>query len=75
MATQATLRHVDPRLPRGPLYRAYVRLASSRPATWLATKPVWALTWKLDRCSSWREEIGLRVRPLVEELDLTRSGG
>jgi deazaflavin-dependent oxidoreductase (nitroreductase family) len=44
-----TLRYVDPEARRGLIYRAYVRLASSRFATWLATKAIWsAIVWKID---------------------------
>jgi deazaflavin-dependent oxidoreductase (nitroreductase family) len=43
------LRHVDPRTPRGPIYRAYVGVASSRFARWLATTAIWsAIVWKID---------------------------
>jgi deazaflavin-dependent oxidoreductase (nitroreductase family) len=49
MSTHRTLRYVDPRAPRGAIYRAYVRLASSRFATWLATQAIWsAIVWKID---------------------------
>jgi deazaflavin-dependent oxidoreductase (nitroreductase family) len=49
MSANRTLRYVDPRAPRGAIYRAYVRLASSRFATWLATKAIWsAIVWKID---------------------------
>ena len=51
MSPTATLRHVDPSAPRGPIYRAYVRLASGRFATWLSTKWIWSATvWKIDPC-------------------------
>ncbi|HMH47941.1 MAG TPA: nitroreductase/quinone reductase family protein [Solirubrobacteraceae bacterium] len=49
MSTNRTLRYVDPRAPRGPIYRAYVRLAGSRFTRWLATKAIWsAIVWKID---------------------------
>jgi deazaflavin-dependent oxidoreductase (nitroreductase family) len=49
VAMSETLRFVDPTAPRGPIYRVYVRLASSRFATWLATKWIWsAIVWKID---------------------------
>jgi deazaflavin-dependent oxidoreductase (nitroreductase family) len=49
MSTHRTLPYIDPRAPRGPVYRAYVRLASSRFATWLSTKAIWsAVVWKVD---------------------------
>lgn len=44
-----SLRYVDPTAPRGAIYRAYVRLASSRFLTWLATKWIWgAIVWRID---------------------------
>jgi deazaflavin-dependent oxidoreductase (nitroreductase family) len=44
-----SLRYVDPTTRRGPIYRAYVRIASSRLATWLATTRIWgAIVWKID---------------------------
>src|SRR6185312_7748190 len=44
------LRRVDPSAPRGPLYRAFAAVASSRPATWLSRQPVWgAVVWRVDR--------------------------
>jgi deazaflavin-dependent oxidoreductase (nitroreductase family) len=49
MPANRTLRYVDPHAARGPIYRAYVRLASSRFATWLATTAIWsAIVWKID---------------------------
>ncbi len=44
-----TLRHVDPEVERGPLYRAWAGLASSRLVTWLSTTPIWSATvWRID---------------------------
>jgi deazaflavin-dependent oxidoreductase (nitroreductase family) len=49
MSTPQSLRYVDPRTPRGPIYRVYVGLASSRFATWLSKKAIWsAIVWKID---------------------------
>lgn len=49
MPTQRPLRHVDPTVPRGPLYRLNAHLASSRFATWLARTSIWsAVVWRLD---------------------------
>lgn len=49
MSSRPTLRYVDPEAHRGFVYRTYVRLASSRFATWLATKAIWsAIVWKID---------------------------
>jgi len=49
MATTESLRYIDPRARRGPIYRVYVDLASSRFATWLSKKAIWsAIVWKID---------------------------
>lgn len=49
MSSNHTLRYVDPHAPRGLVYRGYVRLASSRFATWLSKKAIWsAIVWKID---------------------------
>jgi deazaflavin-dependent oxidoreductase (nitroreductase family) len=49
MPSHRTLRYVDPSAPRGRLYRGFVGLASSRFATWLATKAIWsAIVWRVD---------------------------
>jgi len=49
MSDRRTLRYVDPRAQRSPIYRVYVGLASSRFATWLSKKAVWsAIVWKVD---------------------------
>ncbi len=49
MSRSRTLRYVNPRAPRGPVYRAYVGLASSRFATWLSKQAIWsAIVWKID---------------------------
>jgi deazaflavin-dependent oxidoreductase (nitroreductase family) len=49
MAPRPALRHVDPRASRGPVYRLYVALASSRFATWLSKRWIWsAVVWKID---------------------------
>jgi deazaflavin-dependent oxidoreductase (nitroreductase family) len=49
MSSKHSLRYVDPHIRRGPLYRAYVRLASCRLAIWLSKKAIWsAIVWKID---------------------------
>lgn len=43
------LPHVDPHRRRGPVYRAYVRMASSRFATWLSKQAIWStVVWRID---------------------------
>ncbi|MGH2831383.1 MAG: nitroreductase/quinone reductase family protein [Solirubrobacteraceae bacterium] len=49
MSASHTLRYVDPHAPRGPIYRAFVRLAGTRFQRWLSTKWIWsAVVWKID---------------------------
>ncbi|MGN6371608.1 MAG: nitroreductase/quinone reductase family protein [Solirubrobacteraceae bacterium] len=49
MSTHHALRYVDPHARRGVLYRGYVRLASSRFATWLSKQTIWsAIVWNVD---------------------------
>jgi deazaflavin-dependent oxidoreductase (nitroreductase family) len=49
MPAHRALRYVDPHVRRGPVYQAYVRLASSRLATWLSKKAIWsAIVWRID---------------------------
>lgn len=45
----STLRYVDPQARRGPVYRAYVRLAGGRFARWLSRRAIWSVVvWKID---------------------------
>jgi deazaflavin-dependent oxidoreductase (nitroreductase family) len=49
MSSSHTLRYVDPHASRGPIYRVYAGLASSRLATWLSKKAIWsAIVWRID---------------------------
>ncbi|MGO9247233.1 MAG: nitroreductase/quinone reductase family protein [Solirubrobacteraceae bacterium] len=49
MSTSQALRYVDPCAQRGPIYRVYVALASSRFATWLSKRAIWsAIVWRID---------------------------
>jgi deazaflavin-dependent oxidoreductase (nitroreductase family) len=43
------LRYVDPRLERGPIYRAFVWLLSRRALTWLSRTRLWgSVMWNID---------------------------
>ena len=45
----AQLRYVDPHAPRSPIYRAFVRIASTRFMTRLSRTVVWSsVMWKID---------------------------
>jgi hypothetical protein len=79
MPTQQPLRHVDPHAPRGPLYRAFARLASSRFATWLSKKSIWsAIVWKIDphllRLTKGRLGTGLLLPTALLETSGARTG-
>jgi deazaflavin-dependent oxidoreductase (nitroreductase family) len=43
------LRYVDPHAARSPVYRAFVRMLSTRAMTWLSRSVVWSsVMWKID---------------------------
>src|SRR5438309_10070524 len=45
----AQLRYVDPHAPRSPIYRAFVRILSTRPMTWLSRSALWSsVMWRID---------------------------
>jgi deazaflavin-dependent oxidoreductase (nitroreductase family) len=45
----ARLRYVDPHAPRGHIYRAFVRILSTRPMTWLSRTVAWSsVMWRID---------------------------
>jgi deazaflavin-dependent oxidoreductase (nitroreductase family) len=74
-----SLRRVDPEAPRGPLYRAWARLASSRFITWLSTKPIWSATvWRIDpwllRLTRGRLGTGLLLPTALLETRGARTG-
>jgi deazaflavin-dependent oxidoreductase (nitroreductase family) len=73
------LRHVDPEAERGPVYRAWTRLASSRFITWLSTKPIWSATvWRIDpwllRLTRGRLGTGLLLPTALLETRGARTG-
>jgi deazaflavin-dependent oxidoreductase (nitroreductase family) len=75
----AAIRYVDPEAPRGFLYRSFVALASSRFATWLATKSIWsAIVWRIDphlmRWSRGRLGTGLLLPTALLRTRGARSG-
>ncbi|HEV3093817.1 MAG TPA: nitroreductase/quinone reductase family protein [Solirubrobacteraceae bacterium] len=79
MFTQQPIRYVDPYAPRGPLYRAFARLASSRFATWLSKKGIWsAIVWKIDphllRLTKGRLGTGLLLPTALLETRGARTG-
>jgi deazaflavin-dependent oxidoreductase (nitroreductase family) len=73
------LRRVDPAAERGPVYRAWARLASSRFVTWLSTTRLWSATvWRIDpwllRVTRGRIGTGLLLPTALLETRGARSG-
>jgi deazaflavin-dependent oxidoreductase (nitroreductase family) len=79
MSSSRPLRHIDPLAPRGPLYRVFVGLASSRLATWLSRQPVWsAVVWRVDpillRLTGGRLGTGLLLPTALLQTSGARTG-
>lgn len=79
MPTSHKLPYVDPYRQRGPVYRAYVHLASSRFATWLSKQTIWsAVVWKIDpvlmRLTRGRLGTGLMLPTALLETRGARTG-
>ncbi len=74
MPARDPLPHVDPRAPRGPLYRAYVRFLGSRLAAWLSRNVVWKLDPQLMRVTRGRLGMGLLLPTALLETSGARSG-
>ncbi len=65
------LPHVDPRAPRGPLYRAWTRFLGTRVAAWLSRH----LVWKLDPLlTGGRAGLGLMLPTAMLETRGARTG-
>lgn len=56
-----TLRHVDPRVSRGPVYRAYANLMGTRVALWVSKAVGWKLDPHLLRLTRGRLGLGLVI--------------
>jgi deazaflavin-dependent oxidoreductase (nitroreductase family) len=69
-----TLRHVDPRSPRGPLYRAWAALVSSRVGLWLSRQIGWKVDPHLLRLTGGRIGTGLIIPTALLETCGARSG-
>jgi deazaflavin-dependent oxidoreductase (nitroreductase family) len=74
MSSPRPLRYVDPRRPRGPLYRAYVRLVGTRFAAWLSRRIAWKLDPYLLRATGGRLGTGLVLPTALLETRGARSG-
>jgi deazaflavin-dependent oxidoreductase (nitroreductase family) len=68
------LRHVDPTAHRGPLYRAYARLTSTRVMGWVSRRLGWRLDPYLLRMTRGRLGFGLILPTALLETRGARSG-
>lgn len=71
---QRILPYVDPRAPRGPLYRAYVSFIGTRLAAWLSPKVVWKVDPHLMRLTGGRVGLGLMLPTALLETRGARTG-
>jgi len=74
MPARTPLPYVDPRAPRGPLYRAYVRFLGTRLAAWLSMHVVWKVDPPLMRLTGGRLGMGLSLPTALLETRGARSG-
>lgn len=74
MTSRDALPYVDPRAPRGPLYRAYVRFLGTRLAAWLSRHVVWRVDPHLLRLTGGRVGMGLIVPTALLQTRGARSG-
>jgi deazaflavin-dependent oxidoreductase (nitroreductase family) len=68
------LRYIDPQAPRGLVYRAFARLAGTRPMGWLSRMIAWRLDPHLMRLSRGRVGMGLLLPTALLETRGARSG-
>ncbi len=74
LAPSSTLRRVDPERRRGPLYRGYARLTTTRPIFWVARNVGWKVDPPLLRLTRGRVGTGLFLPTAVLETRGTRTG-
>jgi deazaflavin-dependent oxidoreductase (nitroreductase family) len=74
MSRHGALRHVDPRAPRGLLYRAYARFVGTRIAMWLSPRLVWKVDPYLMRLTGGRVGTGLMLPTALLETRGARTG-
>lgn len=74
MRSSRQLPHVDPRRPRGPLYRVYVRFLGTRLAAWLSMRVVWKVDPHLLRLTGGRLGLGLILPTALLETRGARTG-
>ena len=68
------LRRIDPHARRGPVRRAYVRLAGTRPMGWVSRKVAWRLDPVLMRATGGRVRFGLGMPMARLETTGARTG-
>jgi deazaflavin-dependent oxidoreductase (nitroreductase family) len=73
VAATSSLRHVDPLVSRGPIYRAWTRLASSRIGLWLSRRIGWKVDPLLLRLTRGRLGTGLALPTALLETRGARS--
>ena len=69
-----SLRHVDPSLPRGRLYRAWARLVGTRPFGWISRHVGWKVDPILLRLTRSRLGVGLTIPTALLETRGARTG-
>ena len=74
MSRHGALRYVDPRAPRGLLYRAYARFVGTRIAMWLSPRLVWKVDPYLMRLTGGRVGTGLMLPTALLETRGARTG-
>jgi deazaflavin-dependent oxidoreductase (nitroreductase family) len=74
MPARDSLSHVDPRAPRGPVYRAYVRFLGTSLAAWLSRRVVWKLDPHVMRLTRGRLGMGLMLPTALLQTRGARSG-
>jgi hypothetical protein len=79
MASRHSLPYVNPHVRRGPLYRLFVGILSTRFMTWLARTRPWGLViWRIDpwlmRLTRGRLRTGLLLRTALLETRGARTG-
>lgn len=72
--TARRLPHVDPRAPRGALYRALARLVGTRPMGWVSRLVVWRVDPVLMRLTRGRFGLGLLLPTALLETRGARTG-
>jgi deazaflavin-dependent oxidoreductase (nitroreductase family) len=74
MKSRARLRHVDPRVTRGPIYRLWARFSASPFGFWLSRHIAWKLDPHLLRLTRGRIATGLIIPTVLLETRGARSG-